>query len=277
MSLRRTLAAAALALGLAVPALVVAQDPPEEGTGTAAEKPPEPLSLAAYLEAMQTFELREFEAANLSIQTSFIPDLHLHALALALDEAKKSGLSPEKTEEKLRAESKKQKKKEQRILVRISIEPARRNSHLFLQKKAEKHVKVDGEGKVADATEGDPAPRFDAWKIIQGASMKNYTLARCERLRFQVEVRKKGNDLCRLQLVDLLCYTETPKKSEYETKGIHIEARQISLGSIRDMSVDPISIELAPAIWKPPAPPAELAEWLVKLESEKPGSASGSK
>ena len=217
---------------------------------------------------MRSFLPREHSVDGISITSTVVPDVQLYTLALALQEAKKNGWGDEKIEESMRTELKKLKKvKENRILVRIEISPDTPQDHLFLQKKLKSHLDVDGEGKVSDTTDGEPPPRFDKWQIIQGASMKSFTLARFERLEFEVELRKKTTEVCRLRLVEFLRYHEVPRKSIYETKGINPEARQISLGTIRDLAVDPISIEIAPAVWKPPILPEELEAWQKKLDA----------
>jgi len=272
MSSRRCILAFALLL-LAAPHLGAQEEPAADPAPAGDPPPAAPLTLERYIESFQDFQQQVHEATGMTITTTIIPDLYLYGLAKCLDEAKRGGLSPEKVGERMRAEHKKLKKlKEQRILIRIEIEPASPMNHLFLQKKTESHVQVDGEGKVWSATEGAPAPRFEKWQIIQGASMKNFNLARFEKLRFDVEIRKKNTEVCRLQLIELLHYHELPRRSEYETKGINVGARQISLHTIRDMALDPISIELAPATWKPPAPPAELEEWRKQLDSGTAGA-----
>ncbi len=225
-------------------------------------------SLDEYLQTLKDFRPRELDASGMVITATVIPDLYLFGLAKALDTAKKNGWSSSKITEHMNSEHKKLKRDKNRVRVRVEISASGRKDHLFLQKKLKSHVKVKGDGKVVGASDGDPKPRFDKWQIIQGASMKDYTLARFDTIAFEITIQKKSDEMCTLQLVDFLHYVEAPKKSEYETKGINVGARQISLGTIRDMVVDPIAIELAPATWKLPPLPEELEGWKKKLESD---------
>jgi len=199
------------------------------------------------------------------VRCSVTPDAYLHDLAVELRKGKRSGFTGKKLEKHLEKAHRRLRRQRQQVRVHFWIEPATVKDHAFLRKKLKSHVDVEGEGRVRTVSEGKPKPRFDPWQIIQGASLKKFTLARFEKLEFDVMIQKKSKELCSVRLVGLMHYFEAQKRSRYETKGINVSARQISLGTIRDMQVDPIAFELAPATWELPPLPNELVPWVKKF------------
>ena len=203
----------------------------------------------------------------MEIQVSVIPNLRLYAFAKDLETAEKNGWSPEKTNAHLKKQSRRHRKLENRMKVLLRLENDGSKDHLFLRKKLKSHIKVSGAGKAREVTEGTPKPRFEKWQIIQGASLKKFTLARFEELQFSTTIEKKSDEVTTLELRDLLHYYEAPRRNEYETVGIHLGARQISLGDMKTMFLDPIRIEFTPATWKEPPLPEKLENALKQLES----------
>ena len=247
--------------------LVVPSSPALAQTEPADKEPPPP-SLKEYIQELESFAKKAVEARGMTIQVSVVPNLRLYAIAKDLETAARNGWSDDKTNAHLKKQSRKYDKLDQRMKVFLHLENQGSKDHLFLRKKTKSHVKVRGAARVKEVTEGAPKPRFHKWQIIQGASLKKFTLARFEELKFTVTVEKKSNELTTIELRDLMHYFEAPRRNEYETVGIHLGARQISLGDIKTMFLEPIAIELAPATWEEPRLPEKLKKALATLSTK---------
>lgn len=227
-------------------------------------------AIDAYFTALESFKPKELEVRGMTVSATVVPDLRAYTIAKELRTAHRNGWDSLKIESHLKKEGRKLSKLKNRFRVRFSIEPEGRKDHVFLQAKLKKHVKVEGDGKIKEVSAGKPAPRYNKWQIIQGASIKRFTLAKIDSLSFDVTVEQKKQEACTVSLVQLMHYFEAPKKSQYQATGINASARQISLGNIADMAVDPIYVELAPATWDAPELPEVVKEALEKLDAKGP-------
>ncbi len=233
---------------------------------SAQDKAKDAADIETYLETLGTFRPKEIEVSGMTITASVIPDLRAYTVAKEIRTALRNGWDQTKIDAHLKKKSREFSKLSRRFRVRISIEPNTPKNHVFLQQKLKGHLDTKGDGKIKEISDGTPAPRYDKWKIIQGPSMRNFTLAKIQTLTFDVTIEQKASELCTLSLEKLMHYVEKPKKSVYETIGINVGARQISLGNIADMAIDPILIELAPATWKAPLVPEVVEKALAKLD-----------
>lgn len=223
-------------------------------------------AIETYFETLATFRPKALEVSGMTVTASVIPDLRTYSVAKELRTALRNGWDQTKIDAHLKKQERKLNKLAKRFRVRISIEPDSAKDHVFLQQKLKKHLDTEGDGKIKEVTDGKPTPRYAKWQIIQGPSMKKFTLAKFQRLTFDVTIEQKSSELCTLSIEKLMHYYDAPKKSVYEAIGINVGARQISLGNIADMAVDPIQIELAPATWKAPKVPEAVKKALAKLD-----------
>jgi len=244
-------------IGLGCLSLAQAGPPPKQEE---IDKKP---TIAEYIWALEAFGKQRRDSTGMKVEISLVPDLYRYEMAKAIDRGQKNGWSGEKLAKYLRKEEKRARKLSDRMKIRVKLERASSKDHLFLSKKLKSHVKIGGGGRLRSTSDGVPKPRFERWQIIQGASMKKFTLFYFKKFSFEVEVsRKKDGGVIEFSLVDLKHYFEIEQKSRYVAKGINAGARQIGLGSIQDMYLLPVNFQFSPATWKLPEEPEELQRWI---------------
>ncbi|MCA8961839.1 MAG: hypothetical protein KDC38_15045 [Planctomycetes bacterium] len=224
-----------------------------------------------YAKAVASCDPVEFEADGLDVTISVIPDLFIYEMAVGLEEIHKMAYTGDRLESEVKKLYAKAKKQRGNAAFHVKFVDGAHDVYFFLSNKIDKHVKVSGGArKTGKVTEMKPDYRFITWTVMQGAASRKLKMMRYEELEFVFPIKMaKEAEPVEIQFENLVRYHDLPKKSEYEYKGINLDAKQISLGNFKDLEHQPFGKTFYPGKWKLPKAPEGFDELIAHLEAEK--------